>query len=91
MHVCLLRPLRPEHFIIIVQSRAPFPFHSACPAPPISSRVACTRVRFLGSCYRHSQGNAEAFLIENFDVEGVPPFLAPEGGSGFAEARLTLP
>jgi hypothetical protein len=32
-----------------------------------------------------------SFFEENFDAEGVPPFLAPEGGSGFAEARLTLP
>jgi hypothetical protein len=32
-----------------------------------------------------------SFSEENFDAEGVPPFLAPEGGSGFAEARLTLP
>jgi hypothetical protein len=33
----------------------------------------------------------KTFFEENFDAEGVPPFLAPEGGSGFAEARLTLP
>jgi hypothetical protein len=33
----------------------------------------------------------KTFSEENFDAEGVPPFLAPEGGSGFAEARLTLP
>jgi hypothetical protein len=33
----------------------------------------------------------KTFSEENFDTEGVPPFLAPEGGSGFAEARLTLP
>jgi hypothetical protein len=31
-----------------------------------------------------------SFFEENFDVEGVPPLLAPEGGSGFAEARPTL-
>jgi hypothetical protein len=31
------------------------------------------------------------FSEENFDAEGVPPLLAPEGGSGFAEARLILP
>jgi hypothetical protein len=31
------------------------------------------------------------FSEEKFDVEGVPPLLAPEGGSGFAEARLILP
>jgi hypothetical protein len=34
---------------------------------------------------------AKDFSEENFDAEGVPPFLAPEGGSGFAEARLILP
>jgi hypothetical protein len=28
---------------------------------------------------------------ENFDAEEVNPLLAPEGGSGFAEARLILP
>jgi hypothetical protein len=33
----------------------------------------------------------KTFSEENFDAEGVPPLLAPEGGSGFAEARLTLP
>jgi hypothetical protein len=32
-----------------------------------------------------------SFFKENFDAEGVPSLLAPEGGSGFAEARLTLP
>jgi hypothetical protein len=33
-----------------------------------------------------------SFFEENFDAEGVPPpLLAPEGGLGFAEARLTLP
>jgi hypothetical protein len=33
----------------------------------------------------------KTFSGENFDAEGVPPLLAPEGGSGFAKARLTLP
>jgi hypothetical protein len=32
-----------------------------------------------------------SFSKENFGAKGVPPLLAPEGGSGFAEARLTLP
>jgi hypothetical protein len=31
------------------------------------------------------------FERKKFDAEGVPPLLAPEGGSGFTEARLTLP
>jgi hypothetical protein len=34
---------------------------------------------------------AKDFSEENFDAEGVPPLLALEGGSGFAEARLILP
>jgi hypothetical protein len=33
----------------------------------------------------------KTFSEENFDAEGVPPLLAPEGGPGFVEARLTLP
>jgi hypothetical protein len=33
----------------------------------------------------------KTFSEENFDAEGVPPLLAPEGGSSFVEARLTLP
>jgi hypothetical protein len=33
----------------------------------------------------------ENFSEENFDAEGGSPLLAPEGGSGFAEARPTLP
>jgi hypothetical protein len=32
----------------------------------------------------------KTFSEENFYAEGVPP-SSPEGGSGFAEARLTLP
>jgi hypothetical protein len=33
----------------------------------------------------------DAERFPNLDAEGFPPFLAPEGGSGSAEARLTLP
>jgi hypothetical protein len=33
----------------------------------------------------------ENFSKENFDAEGGSPLLAPEGGSGLAEARLALP
>jgi hypothetical protein len=33
----------------------------------------------------------KTFSEENFDGEGGSLLLAPEGGSGFAEARLTLP
>jgi hypothetical protein len=48
--------------------------------------LTCTRVRFLGSCYRHSWGNAEAFLVENFDAEGVPPF-SPRGRVGLCRGK----
>jgi hypothetical protein len=34
---------------------------------------------------------AKDFFKKNFDPEGGSPLLAPEGGSGFAEARLILP
>jgi hypothetical protein len=40
---------------------------------------------------RERRSDRKTFSEENFDGEGVPPLLAPEGGSGFAEARLTLP
>jgi hypothetical protein len=39
---------------------------------------------------RHSD-RKDLFSRKKFDAEGVPPLLAPEGGSGFAEARPTLP
>jgi hypothetical protein len=40
---------------------------------------------------RERRSGRKTFSEENFDAEGGPPLLAPEGGSGFAEARLTLP
>jgi hypothetical protein len=56
--------------------------------------LTCTP-SFSGSHYRISRKarkmfRQEDFSGENFDAEGVP-LLAPEGGTGFAEARLTLP
>jgi hypothetical protein len=56
----------------------------------------CVLSSFLGPRYRSSRNGtkdvlAKDFFEENFDAEGVPPLLAPEGGSGFAEARLILP
>ena len=39
---------------------------------------------------RERRSDRKTFSEENIDAEGVP-LLAPEGGSGFAEARLTLP
>jgi hypothetical protein len=52
---------------------------------------------FSGSTFRSSQKarkifwQKRSFCEENFDAEGVAPLLAPEGGSGFVEARPTLP
>jgi hypothetical protein len=50
------------------------------------------RVRFRSSQKaRKTFWQKRSFFEENFDAEGVPPLLAPEGGSGFAGARPTLP
>ena len=48
--------------------------------PAINMEVESTKVVLV-----------ENFFEENFDAEGGSPLLAPEGGSGFAEARLILP
>ena len=42
---------------------------------------------------KHERNPAKkrSFFEEKFDAEGVSPLLAPEGGSGFAEAKPTLP
>jgi hypothetical protein len=58
--------------------------------------LTCTP-SFSGSTFRSSQKaqkifwQKRSFFEENFNAEGVPPLLAPEGGSGCAEARPTLP
>jgi hypothetical protein len=50
------------------------------------------RIHFRSSqTARKTSWQKRSFFEENFDAEGVPPLLAPEGGSGFAEARPTLP
>jgi hypothetical protein len=50
------------------------------------------RIHFRSSqTARRTFWQKRSFFEENFDAEGVPPLLAPEGGSGFAEARPTLP
>jgi hypothetical protein len=50
------------------------------------------RIHFRSSqTARKTFWQKRSFFEENFDTEGVPPLLAPEGGSGFAEARPTLP
>jgi hypothetical protein len=40
---------------------------------------------------RNTFWQKRSFSEENFRRRGGSPLLAPEGGSGFAEARLTLP
>jgi hypothetical protein len=56
--------------------------------------LTCTLVVFGTPLSKQSKSAkdvlAKDFSEENFDAEGVP-LLAPEGGSAFAEARLTLP
>jgi hypothetical protein len=55
----------------------------------------CTLVVFRTPLSKQSKSAkdvlAKDFFEENFDIEGGSPFLAPEGGSGFDEARLILP
>jgi hypothetical protein len=56
--------------------------------------LTCTLVVFRTPLSKQSKGVkdvlAKDFSEENFDAEGFPP-SSPEGGSGFAEARLILP
>jgi hypothetical protein len=58
--------------------------------------LTCTLVVFRTPLSKQSKCTkdvlAKDFFEENFDAEGGgSPLLAPEGGSGFAEARLILP
>jgi hypothetical protein len=55
-------------------------------------KVSCVIFRILLSTQSKCTKDVlvKDFSEENFDAEGVP-LLAPEGGSGFAEARLILP
>jgi hypothetical protein len=56
--------------------------------------LTCTLVVFRTPLSKQSKSAkdvlAKDFFEENFDAGGFP-LLAPEGGSGFAEARLILP
>jgi hypothetical protein len=64
---------------------------SARSALPLTCTLVVFRVLLSKQSKRHeSRSGRKDFSEENFDAEGVPPLLAPEGGSGFAEARLIL-
>jgi hypothetical protein len=56
--------------------------------------LTCTLVVFRTPLSKQSKSAkdvlAKDFFEENFDTEGGSPLLAPEGGSGFAKARLIL-
>ena len=76
--------------------RYPYPEGVGVPRLGQPWLLTCTP-SFSGSTFevvkkheRHS-GRKDLFSRTRFDAEGVPPLLAPEGGSGFAEARPTLP
>jgi hypothetical protein len=76
--------------------RYPYPGGVGVPRLGQPWLLTCTP-SFSGSTFevvekheRHS-GRKDLFSRKKFNAEGVPPLLAPEGGSGFAEARLTLP
>jgi hypothetical protein len=57
--------------------------------------LTCTLVVFRTPLSKQSKSAkdvlAKDLFEENFDAEGGSPLVAPEGGSGFAEARLILP
>jgi hypothetical protein len=75
--------------------RYPYPGGVGVPRLGQPWLLTCTP-SFSGSTFRNSQKarkifwQKRPFFEENFDAEGVPPLLAPEGGSGFAEARLEM-
>jgi hypothetical protein len=56
--------------------------------------LTCTLIVFRTPLSKQSKSAkgvlAKDFFEENFDTEGGSPLLAPEGGSGFAKARLIL-
>jgi hypothetical protein len=60
-------------------------------ALPLTCALIFSRGSVTDIARIHESRFGRTFSEENFDAEEVPPFLAPEGGSGFAEARLTLP
>jgi hypothetical protein len=53
-------------------------------------KSGCDTFEVVKKHERHS-GRKDFFSRKKFDAEGGSPLLAPEGGSGFAEARSTLP
>jgi hypothetical protein len=65
---------RVDHFSWWVTSEVSVTQRRRSPSAQSALPLTCTRVRSLGSCFRHSRGNTKAFSIENFDAEGFPPF-----------------
>jgi hypothetical protein len=66
------------------------------PSARLALPLTCTLVVFRTPLSKQSKSAknvlAKDFSEENFDgCRGGSPLLAPEGGSGFAEARLILP
>ena len=65
------------------------------PSARLALPLTCTLVVFSTPLSKQSKSAkdvlAKDFFKENFDAEGGSPLLAPEGGSGFAEARMILP
>jgi hypothetical protein len=69
-----------------------------CRSPSARSALATYMYSVVFRIHFRSSRNArktfwqkESFFEEKIRRRGGSPLLAPEGGSGFAEARLTLP
>jgi hypothetical protein len=64
---------------------------SARSALPLTCSLVVFRILLSTQSKSTKDVLVKDFSEERFDAEGGSPLLAPEGGSGFAEARLILP
>jgi hypothetical protein len=72
------------HFLWRVTSEVSVTRRHRSPSAQSALPLTCTRVRSLGSCFRHSRGNAKAFLIENFWMQRGSPILTQRGSPLFS-------
>jgi hypothetical protein len=64
---------------------------SARSALPLTCSLVVFRILLSTQSKSTKDVLVKDFSEERFDAEGGSPLLAPEGGSGFVEARLILP
>ena len=86
--VCFLRPPRPEEHALAALAK--LRLFSSC-SEHLDSRRFQDPLSEVVKKHERDPAKKRSFFEEKFDAEGVSPLLAPEGGSGFAEAKPTLP